>query len=73
MQLAPLLVAIAEQSVSDVRKALKKWKEELIRMIVDGEPDPLSTIQMDFAHLDTHDQTVRSHTPRSDLSALDHK
>lgn len=49
MQLAPLLVAIAEQSVSDVRKALKKWKEELIRMIVDGEPDPLSTIQMDFA------------------------
>jgi TFIIF-interacting CTD phosphatase-like protein len=41
MQLAPLLLEIAKQKVSDVKLALRESKEQLLKMIIEGEEDPM--------------------------------
>lgn len=45
MQLAPLLVQIAEQNVKDVKTALRESKEQLMKMIIAGDEDPMLHIQ----------------------------
>lgn len=41
MDLAPLLVQIVKQQVPDVRVALAESKDQLLKRIVDGDPNPV--------------------------------
>lgn len=45
MQLAPLLLQIARRNVKDVKVALRESKEQLMRMIIEGQEDPMLQIQ----------------------------
>lgn len=39
MQLAPLLVQIVQYNVKDVKRALTESKEQLLKMIINGDDD----------------------------------
>jgi CTD small phosphatase-like protein 2 len=45
LQLAPLLLGIAKQKVSDVKLALRESKEQLLKMIIEGDNDPTQHLQ----------------------------
>jgi CTD small phosphatase-like protein 2 len=48
IDLAPLLKDIVVQKVPDVRKALRKFRDAMIRLYVKGDPNPFDTLRKYF-------------------------
>lgn len=69
MQLAPLLLEIVEQEVKDVKLALKLMKDQVMKMLIEGDEDSQPQIKkISFSGLSQNSKIVRSQTPRSDYS-----